>query len=85
MEDGDDVLGMDRVDAPLGLSLGQPEHAVGEGEHHPQLVPLPLLRLGDLGHGELLSSQLLQQLLQNLTTREQSALATNTQLLPAVN
>ena len=50
-----------------------------------EFVPLPLLGLGDLGHGELLSGELLQQLLQNLTTREQSALATNTQHLPAVN
>ena len=36
----------------------------------PELVPLPLLGLGDLGHHQLLPGQLLQQLLQDLPVVE---------------
>ena len=66
MEDGDDVLGMNRLDTPPRLVPLEAEDPVGHAQDDLQLVLLPLLGLGDLGYRQRLPSQLLQQFLEDL-------------------
>ena len=66
MQDGDNVLGVHGVDAPLGLAPLKPEHVVGKSQNNSQLVPLAILGLRHLRDLQQLSGQLLQQLLQDL-------------------
>ena len=66
VQDGDDVFGVHGINTPFCLTPVESQNPIGIAQYNSQLVPLPLFTLGHLGYLELLSGQLLHQLLQDL-------------------